>query len=71
MLTPRALALLPIMFLLGAASRVLSKLNLEGWFLGLSSDFWAGVCLGGSIAFACWWIALLVKQLVASPRQAS
>ena len=64
-----ALALLPIMLLLGAASRALSGLNTEAWFLGLSSDFWAGVCLGGSVAFGCWLIALVVKQLVESPYQ--
>ena len=66
MLSPRAMLLLFAMFVLGAASRMLSKLNVEGFFLGLSSDFWAGVCGGISIACGLWLIATIVSHIVSS-----
>jgi hypothetical protein len=69
MLSPRALLLLFAMFLLGAASRMLSKLNVEGLLLGLSSDFWAGVCGGISLACGLWLIATIVSQHIVSSRR--
>lgn len=69
MFNPSAMLLLFAMFLLGAASRMLSMLNVEGLLFGLSSDFWAGACAGISIACGLLLIAAVIKQAMAPSRQ--
>jgi hypothetical protein len=48
---------------------MLSKLDAEGFLLGLSSDFWAGVCGGISLACGLWLIATIISQNIVSSRQ--
>ncbi len=66
MLNPLPIALLISTILLGTISRMLTRLNVDQFFLGLSSDFWAGVCIGASIVTTCGLIVLVVKQIIAA-----
>jgi hypothetical protein len=69
MKTPKFLLFFPALLLLVPLSRWLGHHHDPHFFLGLSSSFWAGVCIGISIVSGAVFIALVVLDL--SARQAS